>query len=241
MIADLKIIDDETAEAVGERYDLAKVLDAMCGIVDDFAALAKTRGEAQPYTQTYPGPPRPGEDWVVRLFREAEMPIQLPYGPHTPRLIRMKVGKEKEWVDAGGLRQSVEAPPYRFDLYPLGTEPLYANFGMCRVPGIEAEWITCEGRPWTDFDPSPIVRIFRHLPLLLDDVTGKRPEPDLHMTKTQRKTLTAFLETQRHRGIDFETGAGGLATEPIKLIFPHDRFGLGRGPIRIALLRDVGD
>ena len=241
MIENLRVLDDETVVARGERYDLAKVLDAMGGILDDYAAFAKSEELAEPYTLVAMRPPRPNEDWVTKLMRMADIPVRLPYGPHTPRLLRKLVMKEKEELDAGGLRHAIEAPPYRIDLYPLGAYPLYANFGLCRAPGVDTAWITCEGGPWTDYDPAPILRIHRHLPRSMEDDERLRPDPDLHLTVAQRKTLTAFLGLQTRRGIAFETGANGLATEPVTLRFPHDRFGAGHGDLRIGLLRAGGD
>jgi len=241
MIKDLRVLDDEIAAACGERYDLASVLDAMGGILDDYAAFAKAEGLAEPYTLVTMRPPRPDDDWVVKLMRLADIPVRLPYGPHTPRLLRKLVMKEKEELDAGGLRHAIEAPPYRFDLYPLGAYPLYANFGLCRAPGVDTAWITCEGGPWTDYDPAPIIRIHRHLPRAEDDESRRRPVPDLRLTYPQRKSLTGFLESQRTRGIAFETRANGVVTEPVTIRFPHARFGAGIGDLRIALLRAGGD
>lgn len=241
MITDLKIIDDDTALASGERYDLEKILAAMCGIVEDFAAFAKAEGLADPYTLVPIRPPRPNDDWIVKLFRLADAPVSLPFGPHTNKLIRKLVEKEKEDLDAGGLRHAIEAPPYRFDLCPLGVYPLFANFGMCRAPGVDTAWITCEGGAWTDYDPAPLIRIHRHLPRIPDDGRELKPEAELFLTKEHRKVLMPFLVSQEKRGITYESCSHGLVMEPVTLRFPHDRFGAGRGSLRIALVRAGGD
>jgi hypothetical protein len=239
MITDLKIIDDESAVATGELYDSGKVLSAMLGLVEDFALHAKTVGLTEPYTLVPVRPPRPGDDWVVKLFRQANMPVKLPYGPHTPKLILKLVELEKRELDAGGLRHSIEAPPYRFDLNPLGVYPLYANFGMCRAPDVGTLWITCEGGPWTDYDPAPLMTIHRHLPRPPEEAPG--PEAELFLTKQQRKIITAFLEPQKKRGITYQIDGHGLAQNPIIIRFPHATFGAGHGRIRIGLLRAGGD
>lgn len=232
---------DDVIVAEGERYDVDKVLEAMCGIVDDYAAFAKAEGLAEPYTQSTPGPPRPDDDWVVKLLRLSDEPVTLPYGEHTPRLLRMKVMKEKEEIDAGGLRQFIEAPPYRFDLYPLGLEALIANFGTCRDKGLDAPWITCAGEPWKTHDPAPIMRIHRHLPRPREGEKLPRPASELLMTRKQRRVLTTFLDSQKKRGITFETGIGGSVEEPVTVRFPHAAFGAGHGEIRIALIIAGGD
>ena len=239
MIAELRVIDDETAVAVGERYDFEQTLDAMCGLIDDYAAFAAARGLETPFTLSDPAP-RETDDWLAKLLRAAALPYALPYGRHTTRKIRLFAAKERELCDAGGLKHVFEAPPFRFELCPLGYAPLYANFGMCRVKGLEAEWTTVDGAPWTDYDPAPRVSIYRHLPRRADDAP-ERPDSDLGMTVPQRRLLTEFLETQRPRGFEWSSAANGLAIEPVILRCPHERFGAGRGPIRIALLRAGGD
>lgn len=242
MITDLRVLDDETALVKGERYDLEKVLGAMCGILDDYAAFAKAEGLAEPHTLSAPAPVRPDDDWVVRLLKESALPLPLPYGSHTPRLIRRDVMKVKEKLDAGGFRHPVEAPPYRFDLYPLAQHPLYANFGLCRNPDVREDWTVCDGPAWTEYDPAPFMRIFRHLPPR-DEASSiaARPGRDMALTSSHLKLLTSFLETQKKRGIAFETRANGLAYEPVTLSFPHALFGAGHGDIRVALLRAGGD
>lgn len=243
MITDIRPTeDDDVVLAVGERYDVGKILEAMCGILDDYAAFAGKKGLEEPYTLATPKPPRPGDDPIVKLLKSSSLPFKLPYGGHTMRIVGKLVDEERESYDAGGLRRDVEAPPFRFDLHPLGAEPLYANFGMCREPGIEARWLTLAGESATAFDPAPIMRIHRHLPPRAEGTAGNlRPKAEYCLTWNQRKLLTEFLETQRSRGIVYETGANGLVSEPLKILFPHDAFGAGAGDIRVALLRAGGD
>lgn len=242
MIEDLAITGDETATAVGERYDVHAVLETMGGLLDDYAAFAKAYGLDWPYTHSRFVPPRPDDDWVVKLFKRAgpSLPLPLPYGAHTMRLILAQVDEERREIDAGGSRHVVEAPPFRFELFPLAHEPLYANFGECRMPGVEADWMTCVGAPWTEYDPAPFIRIYRHLPPLPDGAP-ERDERDLRLASSHRRVLSGFLETQSRRGLTYRTNAIGLVEEPVTLRFPHDRYGAGRGLLRIPLLLAGGD
>lgn len=240
-IAHARQVTDDVIVAEGERYDFDKVLDAMLGIVDDYAAFAKAAGLAEPYTLSKIRPPRPDDDWVVKLMRMADEPVPLPYGGHTPGLLRMRFKKEKENVDAGGLREFIEAPPYRFDLYPLALHGLFANFGMCRENEIKEPWITCDIEPWQAYDPAPYLMIHRHLPRPRDGQEMPRPERAMLLTEAQRRAMTTFLELQKKRGIEFETDAQGLVHESVRVRFPHAVFGAGHGEIRIALIIAGGD
>jgi len=243
MIKDIRPTeDDDVVLALGERYDVDKILEAMRGILDDYAAFAGKKGLEEPYTLANPKPPRPDDDPIVKLLKSSGLPFRLPYGGHTMRIVAKLIDEERGSYDAGGLRHDVEAPPFRFDLYPLGVSPLYANFGMCREPGVESRWLTIVGEPATAFDPAPIMRIHRHLPPRAEGAVGDlRPKAEYCLSGNHRKLLTEFLETQRNRGIIYEIGANGLVSEPLKILFPHDAYGAGIGDIRVAVLRAGGD
>ncbi|GEM_PF-3888968 len=242
MIEDIRPTEDgDVAIAKGERYDIRKVLAAMGGILDAYAAFAEERGLEAPYTLSTPKPPRPGDDGITRLLKSSGLAYKLPYGAHTMRIIGALVETERAEYDAGGFRHHVEAPPFRFDLYPLGTDPLYANFGLCREAGVDGRWVTVEGLPGTDYDQAPVVRVSRHMPPLPEGAAVPRPDDQMLLQRPHRKLLTEFLETRLPEGVAFERGRGGLVEEPVRLRFPHAVFGAGIGDIRVAVLRAGGD
>lgn len=239
MISDIRTTDDdEVAVATGERYDVPRVLETAFRLLDAYAAFAAARGLEAPYTLSTPKPPRSDDDPILRLLKESGLPFRLPYGRHTSRLIGVLVAKEREAYDAGGMRHAIEAPPFRFDLYPLGHEPLYANFGLCREKGLESPWVTCEGGPGTGLDVAPHIRVHRHLPERAGaEASEPRPGRDYRLLRPHKRILEEFLATQAGLGIAWEPGGA----DTVLIRFPHARFGAGIGDIRIAVLRAGGD
>ena len=131
MIEDLKLAGEDVATAVGERYDLAKVLDA---------AEAFLRGFVAEVALSCAVPTRP----IFRFAYDAELPLD-EAGYAALRRWYSGINARHDVIDANA---SAVVGPFRVSLRLLGDDDLFLAEG-------DAEPVTISGAPWRTLDPEP--------------------------------------------------------------------------------------
>lgn len=133
MITDLKIVDDDTATAFGQRFDVPRVLEAGIAFIKAFAAEVAPAADEPPSLRFKGDGDRRqplDEDAFARLRRE------------TLRIAKAwDVTTECARADIG---------PFALRFYPLGREDLQ-RFGADGTPMLVAE------TSWDDLDPTPMI------------------------------------------------------------------------------------
>lgn len=130
MITNLEIVDDETAKAFGDKYDLAKALDAAESFLRRFAAMTALAAPGMPQFVRF------GPDEERRLDDDAY------------RAIRTFYARTAERYDAMDASLTVIIGPFRVLLKLLGDDDLFLKEG-------EAEPRTISAGPWTDLTNEP--------------------------------------------------------------------------------------
>lgn len=134
MISGLRVRDDDTALAFGQRFDVPRVLDAMLGFAEHFAAdLAGSDPCLRP---------------LARFCGEMDPPVPFD-GSAVDRFRRETLALTRSWdVAAWPLRIAIG--PFALLACPLGCDDL-CRFGG-RAPHLVDE------SPWQELDPSPAVQ-----------------------------------------------------------------------------------
>lgn len=131
MIADLMIQDDETATAVGVRYDVPKVLDAMVAFLEGFVDEVATP-DARPLVRFL------GDGGAIAPFD----------GDAVARFRRETLALARRW-NVARLGMRVDVGPYALRCDPLGRDDLQ------RIGAAEPTLI--DESPWHGLDPTPII------------------------------------------------------------------------------------
>lgn len=133
MITNLEIVDDDTAKAFGQKYDVHAVLEAMIGFLKAFTAEIVA---AAPHVAP-----------VIRFSADGERLDPLTDDGYA-RLRRETVGPGNDFdVEAAAAR--VDVGTFRLRLYPRGREDLQ-RYGQAAPTLID-------GGSWEELDPTPII------------------------------------------------------------------------------------
>jgi len=133
MIANLKIVDDETATANGEKYDLVKVLDAAEEFLRRFAGMTALSAPAMPR---------------FLRFGQDEIPLD-DAGYEVVRAFYVRAARRHDAVDAG---VSAIVGPFRVMLKLLGDDDLFLREG-------ESEPVTISDAHWSGLTHEPKITV----------------------------------------------------------------------------------
>lgn len=133
MIADLKIIDEDTAAGFGQKFDVSRTLEAGIGFLKAFAAEVAPASDEKPSLRFKGDGDRRqplDEDAYARLRRETRAIARI--WDVTNEFVRADIG------------------PFRLRFYPLGREDLQ-RYGADGTPTLVTE------QPWHELDPTPVI------------------------------------------------------------------------------------
>lgn len=192
----------------GLRFDLAKVLDAMMTLVDGCEDVFGTP--------------------IIRTVHEE-------YGARVPWDKTGKTGFRETWIKAGKVFDAVYEPmivvfeAMCLRLFPLGT-------ATCEYHTAKHVLLTTSGDPISQLDPTPRIMI-RGVERGLNLFEIPSPEIVLIIERLVAGPFASLrLEMRKSDLCHVSTDLSALG-QFASLSFPHDVYGMGRGPIRVRCER----
>ena len=134
MITNLEILDDDTARAFGQKFDVPRVLEAMIAFVE--ASVSTIRAAA------------PHAPMAFRIVGDGD--VSFPVDGDAYARLRAECGRDLRRWDAADFCGIFKLGTIALKLYPLGGEHLQ-RYGSAPSTLIDET-------SWRDFDPTPIIK-----------------------------------------------------------------------------------
>ena len=188
MITNLEILDDETALAFGQKFDVPRVLEAMIAFLRTFAADIVA---AAPHV-------RP----IIRFVGDGDRTAPLDEDGYA-RLRRETIAYARHW-DVLGYVGRADIGTFQLRLYPLGLDDIQ-RIGDCEPTIIPKE-------TWRNLDPTPVICFTPDagMPIFRPTALNLVKQLILQRAPTGTKPDFAFVPTLRFPHHTFGAGFGTL-------------------------------